>query len=76
MAADRNELEDLHVALTEFWANRVLAAKNGGDALTAAEATAVAKFLKDNNVTAVISASKTGKNLLSTLPFQTEEHIN
>lgn len=74
MAANRTDLEALHSTLTEFWAARLKSAKDGtGDPLTAAEATAVAKFLKDNNVTAIIKASDTGQSILASLPFEVEE---
>jgi len=76
MAANREDLESLHTKLTEFWAARVKeAAIDPEKPLTAAEATAVAKFLKDNNVTAIISASTPGKNILADLPFKTEEVV-
>lgn len=73
MAANRTAMEELHTALAEAWAKRLREAKAGGEPLSAAEATALAKFLKDNNITAVISATPAGKNILDDLPFDVEE---
>ncbi|CAB4165237.1 hypothetical protein UFOVP823_21 [uncultured Caudovirales phage] len=73
MAANRESVEALHTALTEFWSKRLIDAKAGGEsALTAAEATALAKFLKDNNVTAILGSTPAGKNVLDSLPFGVE----
>jgi hypothetical protein len=57
--ATEDALDGLHALLADSWADRVKESQEGGDvALTAAERTALAKFLKDNNITALAGSSR------------------
>ena len=57
--AAEGELDVLHAMLSESWKDRLVESKAGGEvALTAAERTALAKFLKDNNTTALASSPR------------------
>lgn len=76
MSADkttRQKMEDIHDALVDALAARVTSAAEKKEPLPAAEITAIAKFLKDNNITALIGKSPAGKNLLKALPFAVGE---
>lgn len=73
---DRAALEVLHEKLTEQIADRLEEAKgNPEKPLGAAEITAIAKFLKDNNITAVVAKSPAGRRALKALPFEHTDEL-
>ncbi len=69
-AGTTREMRDLHGALTAALADRVKEAKTSPEKpLTAAEVAAIAKFLKDNGITAVLENSQDGRELVGSFPF-------
>ena len=57
--ASEDALDGLHALLADSWADRIAESKENSELpLTAAERTALAKFLKDNNVTALAGSKR------------------
>ena len=69
-AASEKDLEALHQALTNELRRRI----EEGTA-SAADLSAAAKLLKDNNITAVRTPDSPLDNLAKSLPFPTEDGV-